>query len=188
MYLLLKIHKMLYDVPGRPVISNCGTPTEKVSEFLDHHLKPVMQEGDLYIKDTGDFLNKIKNINAIPENAILVTADVVGLYPSIPHQAGLEALREALDKRKTHKVPTSKLIKMAEFVLKNNYFQFKDKVYQQISGTAIGTKFARPYTCIFMGQLESKFQTQKFQLLCGLGTLMIFSLSGLMVKKVSKTL
>ena len=53
---------------------------------------------------------------------------------------------------------------MAEFVLKNNYFQFSDKVYQQISGTAIGTKFAPPYACIFMDQVESKFlQTQKFQ-------------------------
>ena len=164
MYLLPKIYKRLYNVPGKPVISNRGTPTEKVSEFLDHHLKPVMQKGDSYIKDTGDFLNKIKNINAIPENAILVTADVVGLSPSIPHQAGLEALREALEKRKTHKAPTSKLIKMAEFVLKNNYFQFSDKVYQQISGTAIGTKFAPPYACIFMDQVESKFlQTQKFQ-------------------------
>ena len=88
----------LYDVPGRPVISHCGTPTEKVSEFLDHHLKPVMQEGKSYIKDTGDFLNKIKDKNAISENAILVTADVAGLYPSISHQAGLEALKEALDK------------------------------------------------------------------------------------------
>ena len=40
-----KIHKRLYDVQGRPVISNCSTPTEKVLEFLDHHLKPIMQEG-----------------------------------------------------------------------------------------------------------------------------------------------
>ena len=44
MYLFPKIHKRLFDVPGRPMISNCGTPTEKVSEFLDNHLKPVMQE------------------------------------------------------------------------------------------------------------------------------------------------
>ena len=52
---------------------------------------------------------------------------------------------------------------MAEFVLKNNYFQFSDKVYQQISKTAIGTKFAPSYACIFMDQLKSKFlQTQKF--------------------------
>ena len=164
MYLLPKIRNRLFDVPGRPVISNCGTPTENVSEFLDHHLKPVMQEGQSYIKDTGDFLDKIKNINAIPENAILVTADVVGLYPSIPHQAGLEALREALDKRKTHKVPMGKLVKIAEFVLKNNYFQFSDKVYQQILGRAIGTKFVPPYACIFMDQVESEFlQTIKFQ-------------------------
>ena len=35
LYLLLKIHKRLENVPGRPVISNCGTPAEKVSEFLD---------------------------------------------------------------------------------------------------------------------------------------------------------
>ena len=46
---------------------------------------------------------------------------------------------------------------MAEFVLKNNFFEFDTNVYQQISGTAIGTKFAPPYACIFMDQLETKF-------------------------------
>ena len=45
LYLLPKIHKRLFQVPGTPVISNCGTPTEKVSEFLDSDLKSVMQEG-----------------------------------------------------------------------------------------------------------------------------------------------
>ena len=43
LYLLPKIHKMLSKVPGRPVISNCRAPTEKVSKFLkDHHLQQVM--------------------------------------------------------------------------------------------------------------------------------------------------
>ena len=95
MYLLPKIHKRLSDVPG-PVISNCGTPTEKVSEFLDHHLQPVMKGGRSYVKDTQDFLEKLKHLGKVPSNAILVTADVVGLYPSIPHEAGLEALYEKL--------------------------------------------------------------------------------------------
>ena len=113
---------------------------------------------------TGDFLNKIKNISAIPENTILVTTDVTGLYPSIPHQTGLKALRVALDKTKAHKVPTGKLVKMVEFVLKNNYFQFSDEIYQQIPGAATGIKCAPPYACIFMDQVESKFlHTQKFQ-------------------------
>ena len=58
-YLLPKIHNRLYDVPGRLVISNCCTTTEKVSEFLDHHLKPIMQEGWSYIKDTKNLLKKV---------------------------------------------------------------------------------------------------------------------------------
>ena len=96
MYLLPKIHKRLFDVPGRPVISNCGTPTEKVSEFLDHHLQPVMKGGRSCVKDTQEFLEKLKYLGKVLSNAILATADVVGLYPSIPHEPGLEALYEKL--------------------------------------------------------------------------------------------
>ena len=44
---------------------------------------------------------------------------------------------------------------MAEFVLLNNYFEYKIK--QQVSGTAIGTKFAPPYVCPFMENVEKNF-------------------------------
>ena len=37
-YLLPKIHKRLYKVAGRPVVSNSGTATEKISELLDFYL------------------------------------------------------------------------------------------------------------------------------------------------------
>ena len=39
LYLLPKIHKRLHEVPRRPVISNCSTPTEKILEFLDNEMK-----------------------------------------------------------------------------------------------------------------------------------------------------
>ena len=92
LYLPPKIDKSLSNVPGRSVISNCGTPTEKVSKYLDHHLQPLMKEGKLYIKDTADFLHKLKDLGEIPEGAILVTGDVIGLYPSILRTEGLEVL------------------------------------------------------------------------------------------------
>ena len=44
----------------------CGTPTEKLSEFFDHHLQPNMKAGKSYIKDTGDLLEKLKNLGNIP--------------------------------------------------------------------------------------------------------------------------
>ena len=113
-------------MPGCAVISNCCTPTE------------IMKEGKSYLKHTADFLDKLKDLGEIPEGAILVTADVAGLYPSIPHTEGLQVLLKCLYK----KVPTEDIIKMADFVLKNNFFEFNLNFFQQISGTAIGTKLS----------------------------------------------
>ena len=45
MYLLPKIYKHLGNVPGRPIILNCGMPAEKATKFLDHHLQPIMRSG-----------------------------------------------------------------------------------------------------------------------------------------------
>ena len=77
--LLPKIYKSLSKVPRRPGISNCGIPTEKISEFLDHHLQPLMKQGESCIKDTEGFLGKLKAVREIPKRAILVTADVAPL-------------------------------------------------------------------------------------------------------------
>ena len=132
LYLLPKIHKPLENVPGRSVISNCGTPKEKVSKFFDSQLKTVMQSSRSHIKDSCDFIKKIKNTGAIPKDSILVTADVVALYYSIPHEAGPKALEKALNNRTNKKVSTKDLVKIAKFVLKNNYFEFNGKVKQQI--------------------------------------------------------
>ena len=54
-------------------------------------------------------------------------------------------------------ISTDNIVKIAEFVLKNNYFQFNDKVKQQILGTATGTKFAPTYACVFIDQVETDF-------------------------------
>ena len=75
----------------------------------------------------------------------------------------MKALREVVDKRE-HTIPTSELIRMADFVLKNNYFELNKQIKQQISGTAIGTKLAPPCACLFMDKIETAFlETQELQ-------------------------
>ena len=99
-YLLPKIHKRLHDVPGRPVISNSSYYTENISSFVEFHLKPLAQKVQSYIKDTNDFLKKLSNLPVLPDNVILCTIDVVGLYPNIPHEEGLAAIKEQLIKER----------------------------------------------------------------------------------------
>ena len=71
-YLMPKIHKRLHNVPGRPVISNCGYFTENISAFLDYHLKLLSREVKSYIKDTNDFLKKLKGLDNLPSDVFVV--------------------------------------------------------------------------------------------------------------------
>ena len=104
-----------------------------------------------------------------------MTADAVGFYPNIPHEAGFKSLKEALDRRRKKKISTKDLVKMVEFVLKNNYFEFDSSIYQQLSGTAIGTKFAPPYACISMDRFENSFlETQTLKSLVWLRYIDLF--------------
>ena len=53
---------------------------------------------------------------------------------------------------------------MADFHPKNKFFEFNGEVKRQKFGTAIGTKFAPPYACIFMDEVETEFlKSQELQ-------------------------
>ena len=80
----------------------------------------------------NDFLKKIANLPPLPDDLILCTIDVVGLYPNIPHEEGLIAIRKALDTRKDKTISTDSLIELAECVLKNNIFEHDKSVFKQL--------------------------------------------------------
>lgn len=64
---------------------------------MDNELKPVMQKGLSCVRDSNDFMFKIKDLKDIPKDALFFTSDAGGLYRGISHKAGLRALRKILD-------------------------------------------------------------------------------------------
>ena len=98
-YLLPKIYKRMYDISVRPVISNCGFYTQNISAFLDHQLKSIAIQVKSYIKDTNDFLKKLRDLPDLSEESIICTIDIAGSYPSIPNEEDLRFLRNALKKK-----------------------------------------------------------------------------------------
>ena len=118
-YLVPKIHKRLQTIP---IISNSGYYTEKISAFLEFHLKPLAQKVKSY-KDTNDFLRKIASLPPLPDDIILCTIDVVGLYPNIPDDEGLIGFRKSLESREDKTLSTDSLMDLAECVLRNNIFE-----------------------------------------------------------------
>ena len=80
------------------------------------------------------FLKKLRALPNLPDDIILCTVDVVALYPNIPHNEDLSALRKRLDLRLEKDFTTSILVELAKVVLKNNIFTFMEKNFKAKSG------------------------------------------------------
>ena len=70
---------------------------------------------------------------------------------------GLHGLKETPNNKERKSTTTEDILKMLEFVLRYNYFEFNGKVKKQLLGVAIGTICAPPYACIFMDILKTGF-------------------------------
>ena len=106
---LPKVHTRFEDMPPfRPIVSGCDSCCEKISNLVDFHIQPLTRLNDSYVKDTTDFVRKIKDVEC-NEDTIIVSADVSALYTVIDHEEGIEACCEMLEGRSENekrKMPT----------------------------------------------------------------------------------
>ena len=142
--------------PVRPIISGNGSVTENVSAFVDNHIKSLAIRHFSYLQDTPAFLRlleaEVNSGSPLPENTIIATIDVCGLYTNIPIEEGLEAVKDALEQREEKEISTELLFRLPELVLKHNIFEFNNQLFQQLIGTAMVTKCAPNYSNIFMAR------------------------------------
>ena len=125
-YTLTKVHK---PTPvGRPIISGCDGPTERLSSFVDRLLQPIGQKQKSYLKDTADFINLIETTR-VPKNAILVSMDVTSLYTNIPQEEGVETVCKTCDSfyKDSPPIPTQYLKGALKLILQENSFEFNGK-------------------------------------------------------------
>ena len=92
-YINLKIHKS--PMTGRPICSSIGTVTHNASILLDKWLQPLARKSKFYVQNSIEFIQELEN-KIYSENCLVVTCDVVNLYPSIVIADGLLQLRRAL--------------------------------------------------------------------------------------------
>ena len=79
----------------------------------------------MHVKDTTDFLNKLRNLSNLPSNTLLVTLHVLSFYTNIPHNDGINACRFFLHgSRNNRNIPTETLCDLIRMILTMNYFTF----------------------------------------------------------------
>ena len=160
-YLLPKIHKpketwTFPNMPqGRPICSDCGSESNRVSQYLDSFIRPISTSHPAYIKDTYDFVRKIRGKH-IPKNAILVTGDVSSLYTNMDINRSIQVTKKAFRKHFKFKRPDKFLLELLELTLKNHDFTFNGDYYLQTCGTAMGKNFAPGLADLYLKDFDKQ--------------------------------
>ena len=140
----------------RGFISGRGAPTGRYSGFVDYFLQPGMKELPSFLQDTKHTLQILEEINSKIENGevsldgvALVTLDVESMYNNMTEDLARGACKNYLEGGRSGnpenlKVKTESILAALDLCLKNNFFKFNDKIYQQIGGVGTGIKLAPP--------------------------------------------
>ena len=155
---MIKTHK-----PGNPkrlITSGIGTAVENLSAFTEYFLYPCVRKEPQILLDTTALLNKIEDINhkfaPFPEGTLLVSWDVISMYPSINNEMGISACKRALDKRTTLSPSTECFLEAIKITLDCNNSSFNNKHYRQNRETAIGPHNACSYADLAMTEIDHK--------------------------------
>ena len=158
LYCNFKIHKPHTEKenpPPRPIISGSGSITENISVYVEHHIKELSTQHQTYLQDTPHLLRIIHKLNKGPkllENAIIVTADLIGAYQNIPQGDGIECLKEALEERPQKEIPSEFIAILMELIQTCNLFEFNGDLWKQLVGVAMGIHPAPSYANIYLAR------------------------------------
>ena len=141
MYGLPKIHKA--KAPLRPIVASQGSITYNAACVLVDVLSPPVGKTEHHIQDSGDFVNKVKDLE-VPPGQKLVSYDVSALFTSIPVPDAIVAIERKLnnDPLLHERTPLSRkcIIEHVELMsscLNATYFSYKGNIYNQKNGAAL---------------------------------------------------
>ena len=132
--------------------------TDPANKYISKIIKTYTGDSPYYVKNSAHFVESIKDLK-VEEDEILVSFDVTALYPSIPQKKAIDLVKDLLmrdeELHKKTKITARNLVDLYEICVKQTYFVFNKKLYQQISGLAIGAATSGFAAEIYMYRWET---------------------------------
>lgn len=162
-YCLPKLHKLpqvtrefLPQLKGRLIVPSHSWLTHAPSVFMADVLNAACKSKFPYVlPDSRTLIRQLEGVQ-VPCSALLVTFDVVDMYPSINNSAAIKAAAVV--------VPGTLRGVVHEFlhlIMDNSYCIRDRQLYKQL-GTAMGTSCAPPYANIYFAECVEKLLRREF--------------------------
>ena len=134
-----KIHKALCEnglPPLRPIISHLNSLLSASANFIDHSLQSLARAFPYFLQNSTELIKELEYLT-IPVDAVLITLDIINLFPSIPQNEYYDIIHKAMFKH-TELIFDPNLITCLQAVnMSNNFFQFSNAIFLQKEGTAM---------------------------------------------------
>lgn len=129
--------------PVRPIVSTINSPAYKLSRYLATVLRKAFNEPKFNIKNSMEFLQRVKKTRIDPNN-VLVSFDVVNCFSNIPTELALKLIERDFDKvARVSKIPKDMFIDLLRFCLHDcNFFKYNNLFYKQKFGLFMGSSLA----------------------------------------------
>lgn len=150
----------------QPVVSTCGTYLHALSRWVDHHLQKLTSLVPTYIQDSNQLLEDLKQLDILPTNAQLFTADAVSMYTYIDSAHALQVMEDSLTLHQDQLpeyFPTAALLDALHIVMEDNVFELKLEHFKQLIRTAMETPVACIYATLYYSSHEGQQLLTKYQ-------------------------
>ncbi len=160
-----KMHKLSNDdeknmtnvdkLPLRPIVSNIGTATYKLSKYLAELLAPL-GKSRYTVSSTEEFVNKVKEMRP-RSNQTMISFDVVSLFTNVPLEKTIDIILRKVYQEKLvkTKIKWKDMKKLLYLCTKEGHFTFNGETYVQIDGVMMGSPLGSLIANIFMCELEN---------------------------------
>ena len=136
----IKYHKPGFPLP--PIVSSIRSALYNTSKFLSDILSPIQNLNGYPVLNSSQFAKEVARME-ISEDRVMVSFDVVSLFPAIPVNKACEYIRDKFNNDNTLHLRTTlntdDIISLLEFILSNNYFVYNNCIYRQIHGCVMGS-------------------------------------------------
>ena len=154
MYVLTKTHKFdpsdlnsreetLERCKVRPIVSCCGSPTEKMSYVCTTILSPLLNKVPSHLQHIHKHLQTLQTLTPDQLKGLsFFSADVVSLYTNIDIACCIDDIiefaAEHLDELDLWGLTLTEVHQILDLVLSSSYFVFDNRLYQQMVGLFMG--------------------------------------------------
>ena len=147
------------DLKVRPIVANCNSPMDRITFFLCHILKPLLDHIPAHLKNTHDTLVKLQSVPTEQlKDKTFFTADVEALYTNIKVETAIENIIDfAIEHRQSltlYGLTITDIHELMEVALLNSYFVYDRQVFIQLQGFFMGVRPAPIGAIIKMWYLE----------------------------------